>query len=62
MQKTLGIRHSFIIDKSLRQAQNYGMAALESIYARLADVEQKIKTGEIEDLLALDLLVVELCG
>jgi len=25
-------------------------------------VEQKIKTGEMEDLLALDLLVIELCG
>lgn len=62
MQKTLGIGHSFIIEKSLRQAQNFTMAALESIYGRLADVEQKIKTGEIEDLLALDLLVVELCG
>ena len=62
MQKTLGIRHPFIIDKSLRQAQNFNMVALESIYGRLADVEQKIKTGEIEDLLALDLLVVELCG
>jgi DNA polymerase-3 subunit delta len=62
MQKTLGIRHSFIIQKSLRQAQNYSMAALESIYERLAGVEQKIKTGEIEDLLALDLLVIELCG
>ncbi len=62
MQKTLGISHSFIIEKSLRQAQNFSMEALESIYGRLADVEQKIKTGEIEDLLALDLLVVELCG
>jgi DNA polymerase-3 subunit delta len=62
MQKTLGIRHSFVIEKSLRQAQNFRMDALESIYKRLADVEQKIKTGEIEDLLALDLLVIELCG
>ena len=62
MQKTLGIRHSFVIEKSLRQAQNFRMDALESIYGRLADVEQKIKTGEIEDLLALDLLVIELCG
>ncbi len=62
MQKTLRIGHSFIIEKSLRQAQNFSMAALESIYGRLADVEQEIKTGEIEDLLALDLLVVGLCG
>jgi len=62
MQRMLGIRHSFIIDKSLRQAQNFSMGTLESVYGHLADVEQKIKTGEIEDLVALDLLVVELCG
>ena len=62
MQKALGISHSFIIDKSLRQAQHFSLPKLESIYGRLADLEQEIKTGEIEDLLALDLLVVELCG
>lgn len=62
MQKALGISHSFIIDKSLRQAQHFSLPKLESVYSRLADLEQEIKTGEIEDLLALDLLVVELCG
>ena len=62
MQKTLGIRHEFIIEKSLRQAQHFSMARLESIYNHLAEVEQAIKTGEIADVLALDLLVVELCA
>jgi len=62
MQKALGISHTFIIEKSLRQAQNFSMAQLESIYAHLAEVEQDIKTGEISELLALDLLVAELCA
>ena len=62
MQKTLGIRHEFIIEKSLRQAQHFSMARLESIYNHLAEVEQAIKTGKIADVLALDLLVVELCA
>jgi DNA polymerase-3 subunit delta len=62
MQKALGIRHAFVIEKSLRQAQNFSMASLEAIYAHLATVEQRIKTGEIQDVLALDLLVVELSG
>ena len=62
MQKALGIGHAFIIEKSLRQATNFSMASLESTYGHLAEVEQRIKTGEIDDLLALDLLVVELCA
>jgi DNA polymerase-3 subunit delta len=60
MMSSLGIRHAFIIEKSLRQAQNYSMSRLESIYTHLADVEQSIKTGNVEALLALDVLVVEL--
>ncbi len=62
MQKVLGIRQEFIIEKSVRQAQHFSMARLESIYDHLAEVEQAIKTGEISDVLALDLLVVELCA
>ena len=62
MQEVLGIRHAFIIEKGVRQARNFSMARLESIYGQLAEVEQAIKTGEIADLLALDLLVAELCA
>ena len=62
MQDALGIRHAFIIEKGLRQARNYSMERLESIYAELAEVEQDIKTGEISDLLALDVLVAQLCA
>jgi hypothetical protein len=38
------------------------MERLEAIYVHLADVEQHIKTGKINDLLALDLLVAQLCA
>jgi len=62
MQRTLGIRQEFVIEKSLRQAQHFAMARLESIYSHLADVEQAIKTGEIGEVLALDMLVAELCA
>jgi DNA polymerase-3 subunit delta len=62
MQEVLGIRHAFIIEKGVRQARNFSMARLESIYGQLAEVEQAIKTGEIADLLALDVLVAELCA
>lgn len=64
IRRTLGIpeKQTFIVEKGLRQAQHFSMARLESIYSHLAEVEQAIKTGEISDVLALDLLVVELCA
>ena len=61
MQKALGMRE-FIIEKSVRQAQHFTMERLEAIYAHLAEVELAIKSGEITEILALDLLAVELCA
>lgn len=62
IQASLEISHAFIVEKSLKQAQNFSMERLESIYSQLAEVEQTIKTGQIDELLALDLLAVELCA
>nr|MBC7244040.1 DNA polymerase III subunit delta [Chloroflexota bacterium] len=62
IQKTLEIRHAFIVDKASEQAEKFSIERLESIYRRLAEVEQAIKTGQMDELLALDLLVVELCA
>jgi hypothetical protein len=38
------------------------MEVLERIYSHLLDVDVGIKTGEMSDVLALDLLVAELAG
>ena len=62
MQKALGIRQDWVIEKSLRQAQHFSLSHLEEIHRHLAEVEFNIKTGEITDVLALDLLVTELCA
>jgi len=62
IQKTAGIRQDFVFRKSIAQAQNFSLPRLESIYAYLADVEWRIKSGQITDILALDTLVVELCA
>ena len=62
IRRATGIGHRFVIEKGSRQARNFSMERLESIYAHLGDVEQHIKTGKIEDLLALDLLVAQLCA
>jgi DNA polymerase-3 subunit delta len=61
MQEELGIRHAFIVKKCSRQARNFSMERLEAVYSQLAEVEQSIKTGQMGDLLALDLLVAEFC-
>jgi DNA polymerase III delta subunit len=41
---------------------NFSMGQLEVIYARLLDTDLTIKTGRMEDILALDTLVAALCG
>ena len=50
----------FVADKILRQARNFTLPALEAIYRKLLEVDEKYKTGQVEGPAALDLLVGEL--
>lgn len=52
--------HPYVVKKGLAQAANFTMSQLEDAYALLVDTDWKIKTGDMEDELALDLLVVSL--
>ncbi len=52
--------HPFPTGKAMAQAQRYTAQQLASIYDRLLDTDVAIKTGRMEGLLALNLLVVEL--
>jgi DNA polymerase-3 subunit delta len=52
--------HPYVVEKGHAQAQNYAMAQLESAHRRLVEADRQIKTGEVEDILALDLLVTDL--
>jgi len=52
----------FVVDKMLRQARRYSLPQLETIYERLLETDLAIKTGEMEPVLALDVLVAELSG
>jgi DNA polymerase-3 subunit delta len=54
--------HPFVAEKAARQAMNFSMGQLEVIYARLLETDLAIKTGQMEDVLALDTLVAALCG
>src|SRR5258708_30699327 len=55
-------RSDFVAQKAIEQARNFTMEQLEGIYRYLLDTDQGIKTGRVNDKLALDLLVAGLAG
>jgi len=57
----LQIKQGFIVDKLLRQGQQFSLRELEAIQRRLLEIDQTIKTGRMEGRLALELFVVEVC-
>jgi DNA polymerase-3 subunit delta len=57
--RALGV-HPFVAEKTTGQAGRFSMASLESIYHRLLDIDERVKTSQITLDLALDTLVVEL--
>jgi len=52
--------HPYVVGKGWVQAQNFDMAQLEAAHHRLVETDWSIKTGKMGDLLALDMLVVDL--
>jgi DNA polymerase-3 subunit delta len=52
--------HPYVVGKGLAQARNFDMAELEAAHERLVETDWAIKTGAMEEVLALDTLVVEL--
>jgi DNA polymerase III subunit delta len=52
--------HPYVVEKGLAQAGNFNMAQLEAAHQRLVDADWSIKTGRIDEILALDLLVTDL--
>jgi DNA polymerase-3 subunit delta len=52
--------HPYVAKKGLSQARNFDMAQLEAAHERIVDTDWAIKTGRIQDVLAMDTLVVDL--
>lgn len=52
--------HSFPIKKITPQAKLFTLPQLKTIYHQLSDIDQAIKTGQLDDKLALDLLITSL--
>jgi DNA polymerase-3 subunit delta len=59
VQKELGI-HEFVAQKVTFQAKRFSLPALETIYHKLLEIDEGVKTGQVPLDLALDLLVVDL--
>jgi DNA polymerase-3 subunit delta len=53
-------QHPFVVKKGLSQARNFRPDQLTAAHQCLVDTDWKIKTGELEPVLALDMLVVSL--
>ena len=57
-----GWRSDYAAKMRLKEAANFSMARLEEILEMLLEMDLAIKTGRIDSLLALDMLVARLCG
>jgi DNA polymerase-3 subunit delta len=58
--KTLLRLHPYVAKKTMAQAHNFSIRQLEAIYHRLLEIDAAVKTGEMEDHLALNMFVAEL--
>jgi DNA polymerase-3 subunit delta len=60
IQDRLGLKNSYAVDKTLRQAKLYDFEGVRRAYDKLLETDLAIKTGKYSDKLALELLVTEL--
>jgi DNA polymerase-3 subunit delta len=62
IRERLGIHPKYPLEKALKQSRTFTTARLRKAFHALLDTDVAIKTGKYENDLALDLLVIELCG
>ena len=52
--------HPYVVEKGMNQARRFTMSQLESAHDHLVRTDWQIKTGKVDDILALDTLIVHL--
>jgi DNA polymerase III subunit delta len=52
--------HPFVVEKGLAQAAGFTLEQLQTAHQRLIEADWSIKTGRVPEVLALDMLVVDL--
>ena len=61
LAQTIGV-HPFVAKKVGQQAERFSVRELESAHAALLDADIAIKSGKLDDVTALDLVVAAMCG
>ena len=57
----LGVRHRFVVEKTLRQAAKFDACHMARLHRRLLKADLVSKTGSMDERLNLELLVARLC-
>lgn len=52
--------HPYVAEKAFGQARMFSLPTLEAIYHRLLELDEAIKTSQIDDVLALDMLIASM--
>ncbi|MCS7057162.1 MAG: DNA polymerase III subunit delta [Thermoflexales bacterium] len=60
LARMIGV-HPFVAKKALQQANRFSLSELEQAHAALLEADLAIKTGRMDELAALDVLVAALC-
>lgn len=55
-------RSDYAVKMRLREGRNFSTERLESILEMLLEIDLKVKTGKMDNLLALDTLIAKLCA
>ena len=58
--KRIGLTNQWALDKTIRQSSNFSIEQLANIHRRLLLADLAIKKGEMDDRLAVEILVAEL--
>lgn len=61
LAKKLGM-HPYVARKSFEQAKKFDLPSLKKIYEKLFELDFKIKSGQIEPVLGIQMLTLEICG
>ena len=53
--------HPFVVKKTINQSKKFSFKHLKSIYKIILDYDVKLKTGELNNKLGLEMLIAEVC-
>ncbi|MHB0857518.1 MAG: DNA polymerase III subunit delta [Anaerolineae bacterium] len=62
VRQELSLSKSFIAEKLIQQSGRFSMADLRAILERILAIDQGIKTGQLQGMLAIELLIVQVCS